>query len=478
MLLSICFTTHDGRRAELEEALLAVAAQLRPEHAGRVEICIADNASQDGTRELVERLAQEHPLVYLRHPRDLGAARNVLASVAMASGEWCWLHSSDDVLLPGAINAVLARLSDTDAGGLAGLTVARANFDHALDEEIDAEPDAVLPDDPERARTFADPREALAQLGVIQTFISTMIVRRSAWEAALAGGGDPLRIAPLFPHTYLAGRMLLDGAGAWAWEPRKLVANRTGSGLFAAIAGGELGATILTPTALVRMWVALLGGRDPALRTLLERARQLWVGSWWIAESKLGPDASTRTDLQLLTLVRPLWRLPTFWTRTFPRLLVPHRLAAAARRVRYRARPMGALTDAASAGHIVADLPAAIEAGARLRISCRVEAAAGVGLRTAPPHAVTLVLRWEHARQFVRYRTAQNDEHGPAPLEIALPGTVRHGRPASFELATTAPWTPGEHVLSLTLEQHGVGPVGAPARAAIQVEPRPSAPHA
>ena len=465
MLLSICFTTHDGRRAELEQALTAVTAQLGPEHARRVELCVADNASQDGTRELVEGLAREHPIVYLRHPHDLGAARNVLASVAMASGEWCWLHSSDDVLLPGAIEAVLARLSDTDAGELAGLTIARANFDHALGEEIDAEPDAVLPDEPERARTFADPREALAQLGLIQTFLSTMIVRRAAWDAALARGGDPLRIAPLFPHTYLAGRILLDGAGAWAWEPRKLVINRTGSGLFAAIAGGELGATILTPTALVRMWVALLGARDPVLRALLERARQLWAGSWWIAESKLGPQASTRTDLRLLTLVRPLWRLPKFWTRTFPRLLVPHRLAALARRVRYRTQPMDALTDAASAGRVVADLPTAIEAGARLRLSCRVEASDGVRLRTAPPHPVTLVVRWEPS--------------GPAPLVTALPGTVRDGGPAIFELATTAPWTPGEHTLSLTLEQQpGIGPIGTPARTTVRVTPRPSSPHA
>jgi hypothetical protein len=476
VLLSICFTTHDGRRAELEQALTAVTAQFGAEHAGRVEICVADNASRDGTRELVERLARDHPIVYLRHPDDLGAARNVLASVAMASGEWCWLHSSDDVLLPGAVDAVLARLRD--AGGLAGLTLARANFDLALREEVDPEPDAALPDEPERARTFTDPRETLAQLGLMQTFLTTMVVRRAAWEAALARGADPLGVAPLFPHAYLAGRMLLDGAGAWAWEPRKLVVNRTGSGLFASVAGGELGATILTPTALVRMWVALLGARDPALRALLERARRLWVSPWWVAESKLGPKASTRTDLQLLTLVRPLWRLPRFWTRTFPRLLVPHRLAAAARGVRYRAQPMDALTDATSAGRVIADLPTTIEAGARLRLSCRVEAAADVRLRTSPPHPVTLVVRWEHARHPVRYMTAQNDERGPAARTIALPSTVRHGRPATIELATTAPWTPGEHVLSLTLEQHGIGAVGTPARATVRTTPRPSPPPA
>jgi glycosyl transferase family 2 len=459
VLLSICFTTHDGRRAELEHALLGVTAQLRPEHAGRVEICVADNASQDGTRGLVEGLAREHPIVYLRHPDDLGAARNVLASVAMASGEWCWLHSSDDVLLPGALDAVLTRLQAADAGELAGLTLARANFDYALREEVDPEPAAALPDEPERARTFTDPRQTLAQLGLMQTFLTTMVVRRAAWEAALARRADPLRVAPLFPHAYLAGRILLDGAGAWAWEPRKLVVNRTGSGLFASVAGGELGATILTPTALVRMWVALLGARDPALRALLERARQLWVSPWWIAESKLGPEASTRTDLQLLALVQPLWRLPRFWTRTFPRLLVPHRVAAAARGVRYRAQPMDALTDAPSAGRVVAELPTAIEAGARLRLSCRIEAAADVRLRTAPPHPVTLIVRWEPS--------------GPAPVVVALPDTVRRSRPATIELATTAPWTPGEHVLSLTLEQDGVGPVGASARADVRVTPRP-----
>ena len=449
MRLSVCIPTHDGRRDELVEALEAIVAQLGPEHAGRVEVCIADNASSDGTAAAVEALAREHPVVYERHDRDIGPGANVLAAVALATGDWLWLHSSDDVLVPGAIDAVLRRLED--ASGLAGLSLGRARMDRELRHEVPPEPAAALPGDPDRPHVYADPREALAQTGIMQSYLTSTIVRRAAWEAVVARDpGAVPRATPYFPHTYIIARALLDGAGAWAWEPRKLVLTRTGNELFDALGGDPVAASVFMPVQLTRMWRTLLAPRDPALRALRARMQALWAAPEWIGHVKRGPLAGTRADVRLLGLVRPLWRLPRFWAQSAPRLAVPHRLARGAGSARLRVLRMGRLPGTLGVARVTAELPPRAEAGASIRLRCTVAAFGTRALRTALPHPVYLAVDWDGPEQ-----------GRPASQRLALPATARRGRPVVVEVGTSAPWTPGEHRLAVGLWQDGVGRLDA-----------------
>ena len=466
VLLSVCIPTHDGRRVELVEAMEAIVGQLGPEHAGRVEVCVTDNASTDGTAGAMEALAREHPVVYRRHDRDIGPGANVLASVALATGDWLWLHSSDDVLVPGAIDAVLRRLED--APDLAGFSLGRARLDRDMRHEVPPEPAAALPDDPARPHVYADPQEALAQTGIMQSYLTSTIVRRAVWQAVLARDpGAPLRSTPYFPHTYIIGRALLDGAGAWAWEPRKLVLTRTGNEVFDALGGDMVAASVFMPTQLTRMWRALLGPRDPAMRALRARMQALWAQPGWIGHVKLGPLAGTRADVRLLGLVRPLWRLPRFWTESAPRLAVPHLLAHGARSARLRILRMGRLPGTLGVARVTAELPSSAEVGTSMRLRCTVEAFGTPRLRTAHPHPVYLALDWG------------GPEGGrPASQRLALPSTSRPGRPAVVDVSTSAPWTPGHHSLAIGLWQDGVGRLDAvdPASAAtrtVRVMARP-----
>ncbi len=465
MLLSVCIPTHDGRRAELAEALEAITRQLGPEHAGRVEICVTDNASADGTEELVTALARTHPIVYHRHDRDIGPGQNVLASVSNGSGDWLWLHSSDDVIVPGAIDAVIRWVES--APTIAGLSLGRARLDRGMRYEIEPEPAVIRPDDADRRRIVEEPREVLAQLGIMQTFLTSTIVRRDAWVAALARDpGRPMQLAPHFPHTYVIGRAVIDGAGGWGWEPLKLVLNRTGNELFHELGGNAVTANVLMPTELERLWRELLGPRDEALQQLRERLRQIWGAPGWIELAKLGPLASTLTDVRLLGLVRPLWRLPRFWARTMPRLLVPHPLAHAARSTRLRVPPMWALPESrkgrlGGAG-VAVDVPSTAEAGAFMHLSCTVEVTDRAVLRTAMPAPVRLVVAWRGA----------GEEGRPVAQRRALPGTLRRGQPLTLELATSAPWTPGEHVLTVALVQDGGAGTLAEHVATVDVAPQ------
>ena len=95
-----------------------------------------------------------------------------MASVALASGEWCWLHGSDDLIADGALRAVLD--ATTDAPDAVGITVARALFDLEMADERMPTPPRSCPR-PERSRTITDPREGSTRLAVLHTYLTSQV---------------------------------------------------------------------------------------------------------------------------------------------------------------------------------------------------------------------------------------------------------------------------------------------------------------
>lgn len=395
---------------------------------------------------MVQALAREQPIVYRRHPEGISPGANILASVALASGAWCWLHGSDDRIAPGAIDAVLERVARDD--GIAGVSFARAGFagEPGREHESLPDPDLLLPDDRDRPHRWADPSEALAQTGLIHTHLSTLVFRRAAWAASLARDPRaPLRIAPHYPHVHLVGRMLVDGAGAWAWEPRRIVRSRFDDQAIEYYDGHVRTAnSVGLPRELATIWRALLGPRDPAVRRLVERMHAMW-GVPQARRQKHARDGSVLMDLRLLGMARIYWRLPRFWTRTVPYLLVPSPVARAARALLYRVPPMRALP-AGDHARVRVEAPAAAEAGQEIVVRIAIEAL-GPALRTARPHPVWLTTSWDD---------------GP-PEQLGLPHAVRR-RPETIDVRVGVPWTPGRHVLAVALRQAGTGPLAAAER--------------
>lgn len=76
-----------------------------------IEIIISDNASTDNTQEVVERIKKNNPEIsYYRNSENLGFDGNFLNCFEKAKGQYVWLLSDDDILLPGAIESVLVGL--------------------------------------------------------------------------------------------------------------------------------------------------------------------------------------------------------------------------------------------------------------------------------------------------------------------------------------------------------------------------------
>ncbi|MHB8469198.1 MAG: glycosyltransferase family 2 protein [Gaiellaceae bacterium] len=107
-LLSICIPTFN-RVGLLRSCLASLAPQVSA-LAGRVELVVSDNASNDGTRDLVTELGLTTPLRYRRNPTNVGGVANAREAVFAAAGEYCWVLGDDDLARPGAVAAVVEAL--------------------------------------------------------------------------------------------------------------------------------------------------------------------------------------------------------------------------------------------------------------------------------------------------------------------------------------------------------------------------------
>lgn len=82
--------------------------------AGKVEVCVSDNASEDSTSDVVENQWMPVALKYSCNERNLGIPQNFLKVVDMASGTYVWLVGDDDILLPDSLTRLLTLLEQRE----------------------------------------------------------------------------------------------------------------------------------------------------------------------------------------------------------------------------------------------------------------------------------------------------------------------------------------------------------------------------
>lgn len=107
-VLSICIPTYN-RCNYLEDTLKSIIVQLTPE----VEIVISDNASTDQTELIVGEFSKKYKdIIYSRAEKNNGPDANFLRVVSLGRGEYCWLLSDDDTIMPGGIATILQAIKD------------------------------------------------------------------------------------------------------------------------------------------------------------------------------------------------------------------------------------------------------------------------------------------------------------------------------------------------------------------------------
>lgn len=106
-MVSICIPTYN-RAATLAKALASAQAQTFAD----VEIVVVDNHSTDGTEALVREAAAADPRVRLvRHPENIGLARNFSACISEARRDLVKLLCDDDWLERDCVAMLVAAMS-------------------------------------------------------------------------------------------------------------------------------------------------------------------------------------------------------------------------------------------------------------------------------------------------------------------------------------------------------------------------------
>jgi glycosyltransferase involved in cell wall biosynthesis len=102
----------------IREAVDSALAQDYP----HLQVVVADDASTDGTAEIVQSYADEHPglVVPVLNKKNLGITRNSNAALRACNGEFVAFMGGDDVLLPGKISAQVQWFLQSERRALCG----------------------------------------------------------------------------------------------------------------------------------------------------------------------------------------------------------------------------------------------------------------------------------------------------------------------------------------------------------------------
>lgn len=201
ILLSICIATYN-RAGFIGPTLESIISQVKE----GVEILVVDGASPDNTSEVVGKYQAKCPqLRYVRLPVKGGVDQDYDRAVELAQGEYCWLFTDDDLLKPGAVQAVLEAVQQNYSLVIANTEVRNMDLSQLLAErKLPLTADHLYEDIP------ADKERFLTDVGDYLTFIGGVIIKRELWLArnrAKYYGSRFIHVGVIFQNP-LPGRIL------------------------------------------------------------------------------------------------------------------------------------------------------------------------------------------------------------------------------------------------------------------------------
>lgn len=106
--LTIAIPTYNGA-SNICETLDSILIQMQT----GVDIIISDNASTENTSEIIKEYQLKYPCIkYYCNEENLGMDSNFDLAVRRSEGEFVWLFSDDDIMMPGAIKKVMSILNE------------------------------------------------------------------------------------------------------------------------------------------------------------------------------------------------------------------------------------------------------------------------------------------------------------------------------------------------------------------------------
>ena len=450
MRLSVCIPTHNGRCRLLEEALESIASQAMHNLPMEAEIVVSDNASSDGTEEMVAGFASRHPklqIVYGRNERDV-RLENIERAVARARGDWCWLFGSDDLMADDGLKTVMEVIRRFP--NASGVGVAKANFSHDMSAQLESDIPEFYPDHSELTHLtgFA---ETLGETAFLHAFMGTNIVRRDRFlDAADRKGREAIRRHPTWPHLIILADMLRHHP-SWVWLPYVLIKARAGRPYLVEQDGTSPNLArmhSLLARSLRDAW-AEIAGSDVRLFTTLIRKSYAVVGSPSVVRNLKAADGQTLgRDIELLaSFTRAFWTLPEFRRTCFPLLLVPGALWRARSLRRQRRAQMPRLDPGEICTVVHSSAPSTATPRTSMVVRSILTNRGSRALQWANPFPVALGYRWFDAVSGI---AVKSDDR------TILPRPVASGESLELYSRVNVPWEPGIYDLRISPVQEHV----------------------
>lgn len=168
--LSICIATYN-RGPFIAMTLDSILPQLTQD----VELVVVDGASPDNTSEVMAAYVSQHPHIrYYREEVNSGVDQDYDKTVNYANGEYCWLMTDDDLIVPNAVSRILDALKDGLDLVVVNSEVCNVDFSEILEPRL-----LNIARDNEY---IEGKHESLfAEVGSYLSFIGGVIVRRAFW---------------------------------------------------------------------------------------------------------------------------------------------------------------------------------------------------------------------------------------------------------------------------------------------------------
>lgn len=205
--LSICIPTMN-RGHLIGETLDSIVPQLT----AATEIVIVDGGSKDDTKAVVAGYVQDHPHIRFIEsvandaPSNEGFDRDCDLAVREARGDYCWLFTDDDLIVPGAVAKVLDQLVDDSLDLLlVDSEVRNLSMTKVLDRRRFAFAGVRDYGPNDRDRFMADAGRSLS-------FVGGVIIRRAAWlerQRAPYFGSGFIHVGVVFQAPPLARSRIL-----------------------------------------------------------------------------------------------------------------------------------------------------------------------------------------------------------------------------------------------------------------------------
>lgn len=206
--LSICIPTYNFSEF-IGETLESIIEQAGDE----VEIIVGDGASTDNTEEIVRGYQSRFPRIfYEKFEKKGGIDLDLSRTVGLAKGDYCWLLSSDDVLRLGAIRRILDEIQFGHAIYLCNRTDCDRNLNEISRQYWLSNKHVDRVFDFSNNLELLEYFKAAQSLGALFSYISSIIVRRAAWEGVSANeilmGSNYAHVYKLFSIAQNGGKVM------------------------------------------------------------------------------------------------------------------------------------------------------------------------------------------------------------------------------------------------------------------------------